>query len=77
MASAFPWITPDVRQEVRQQAQFLLDTEMIPYQRRQIAQFRKGVANGRVIEMPNTLHYCFIEKQEDVVREMRAFLPAR
>jgi hypothetical protein len=50
---------------------------MIPYQRRQIAQFRKGVANGRVIEMPNTLHYCFIEKQEDVVREMRAFVPAR
>jgi pimeloyl-ACP methyl ester carboxylesterase len=74
MSSALPWITPDVKEEVRKQARNLLDTEMIPYQRRQIEQFRKGVAKGQVIKMPNTNHYCFIERQDEVVREMRAFL---
>ncbi len=77
MESAFPWITPDVNAEVRKQAQNLLETDMIPRQRRQIEQFRKGVANARVIEMPNTRHDCFIDKQDEVVREMCAFLSGK
>jgi hypothetical protein len=27
-----------------------------------------------VVEMPNTSHFCFIVKQDEVVREMWAFL---
>ncbi len=77
MESGFPWITPGVKAEVRKQAQDLLETDMLPRQRRQIEEFRKGVENARVIEMPNTRHDCFIDKQEEVVREMRAFLAGR
>lgn len=75
--SAFPWITPDINAEVRKQAQDLLDTDMIPRQRRQLELFRKEVANARVIEMPNTRHDCFIDRQDEVVHEMRAFLSGK
>ena len=36
--------------------------------------FRKEMVRGRVVEMRNTSHYCFIQREEEVVREMRAFL---
>ena len=77
MEAAFPWITPDVNTEVRKQAQEAVDTDILPRQRRQIEQFRKEMADARVIEMPNTKHECFIDKQEDVVRAMRAFLSGK
>lgn len=37
-------------------------------------QFRAGVANSRVIELPGAGHYVFRTNEEDVLREMRAFL---
>lgn len=77
MESAFPWITTDVDASIRKQAQDLLELDMIPRQRPQIAQFRSGVPHARIIEMPNTRHDCFIQRQGDVVREMRAFLAGR
>jgi hypothetical protein len=77
MESAFPWITADTDASVRKQAKDLLELDMIPRQRPQIAKFRAGVPHARVIEMPNTRHDRFIHRQEDVVREMRAFLAGR
>jgi pimeloyl-ACP methyl ester carboxylesterase len=77
MESAFPWITADTDASVRKQAKDLLELDMIPRQRPQIAKFRADVPHARVIEMPNTRHDCFIQRQEDVVREMRAFLAGR
>lgn len=77
LESAFPWITPDVDRTVRKQAQDLLELDMIPRQRPQIEKLRSGVPHARVIEMPNTRHDCFIHRQDDVVREMRAFLAGR
>lgn len=74
MASFFPWVTADAKEEVRKQAQDFLHVEWMPHQRKQIERFQKEVASGRVIEMPNTHHYCFLQKQDEVVREMRAFL---
>lgn len=44
------------------------------FQHQEIERFRKGIANGRVIEFSNTDHHCFIHRENEVVREMREFL---
>ena len=36
--------------------------------------FRKEMPQARIVVMPDTSHYCFIQRQEEVVREMRSFL---
>jgi len=36
--------------------------------------FRKGVPQARIVVLPDTSHYCFIHREGEVVREMRAFL---
>ena len=40
----------------------------------QIERFRKEIPNGRVIELTNTDHHCFIDRENGVVREMRELL---
>jgi pimeloyl-ACP methyl ester carboxylesterase len=47
---------------------------MTQYQHEQIERFRREIPNGRVIEFSNADHHCFIQREADVVREMRAFL---
>ena len=44
------------------------------FQQQQIERFRKEIPNGRVVELPNTDHHCFIQRENEVVREMREFL---
>jgi non-heme chloroperoxidase len=43
-------------------------------QQQEIERFRKECPNGRVIELPNTDHHCFIQRENEVVRAMREFL---
>lgn len=43
--------------------------------RKRIAgEFRAGVAQGRVVEIPGASHYLFRTNEDDVLREVRAFL---
>lgn len=42
--------------------------------REQIDEFRKNASHVRIIEMPDTAHYCFVQKPQEVIREMRQFL---
>jgi len=42
----------------------------------QIERFRKEIPNGRVVVFTNADHHCFIDREDDVVREMRNFLMA-
>jgi non-heme chloroperoxidase len=44
------------------------------FQQQQSDRFRKEIPNGRVIVFTNTDHHCFIEREKDVVREIREFL---
>jgi hypothetical protein len=44
------------------------------FQQQEIERFRKQIPNGRVVEFTNTDHHCFIQREDDVVREMRMFL---
>jgi pimeloyl-ACP methyl ester carboxylesterase len=41
---------------------------------REIARFRKELPNARVITFTNVDHHCFIEKESEVVRDIREFL---
>ena len=75
--SSFFWLTPEVDARIRKKASDFLDEYVIPNQRKQIERFKREMVKGKVIEMPNTSHYCFIHKQDEVVREMQAFLLTR
>jgi pimeloyl-ACP methyl ester carboxylesterase len=44
------------------------------YHEQEIEHFRKEIPNGRVIVFTNADHNCFIDRENEVVREMRAFL---
>lgn len=44
------------------------------FQEQEIERFRKEIPNGRVIELTNTDHHCFIQRENEVVRELRGFL---
>jgi pimeloyl-ACP methyl ester carboxylesterase len=39
--------------------------------------FHQGMPQARIVLMPDTSHYCFIQREGQVVREMRAFLLQR
>jgi pimeloyl-ACP methyl ester carboxylesterase len=43
-------------------------------QKQEIERFRKRIPNGKVVELTNTDHHCFIRRESEVVREMREFL---
>jgi len=41
---------------------------------KEIDLFRKAIPNGQVFTLTNADHHCFIDREADVVREMRSFL---
>ena len=41
---------------------------------KEIELFRKTIPNGRVVRLTNADHHCFIDRQDEVIREMLAFL---
>ena len=43
------------------------------YMQQEIEHFRKEIPNGRVIVFTNTDHHCFIQREDEVVREMQRF----
>ena len=74
MESWFSWLTSDVNSEIQREAQDLLNNVLIPYTRKNIEKFRMEVVSGKVIELENTDHLCFIQRRDKVVRHMREFL---
>jgi non-heme chloroperoxidase len=40
----------------------------------QIKSFKQKVPTAKVVEMPDTDHFCFIQRQDEVVRDMKSFL---
>jgi hypothetical protein len=44
------------------------------YHEQEIEHFRKEIPNGRVVVFTNASHVCFIDHENEVVHEMRAFL---
>ena len=68
------WLPPGSDDETRRKViDYMRDVDL-PYQRRNIEQFRREMTRGRVVEFSHTAHHCFITREGDVVREMRRFL---
>jgi len=44
------------------------------YMQQETEHFRREIPDGRVIVFTNTDHHCFIQREDEVVREMRRFL---
>jgi non-heme chloroperoxidase len=57
----------------RKKAEGSLST-MKKFQEQEIERFRKEIRNGRVVVLTNADHHCFIQRQDEVVREMQGFL---
>jgi pimeloyl-ACP methyl ester carboxylesterase len=49
-------------------------TEWRPFQEREMELFKKYIPQAKVIEIPNSNHYCFISDEDLVYEEMRKFL---
>ena len=57
----------------RKNAQELLKAQR-KYHEQEVGHFRSEIPNGRVIVFTDADHSCFIDRENEVVREMRAFL---
>jgi hypothetical protein len=44
------------------------------YYEQEIEHFRRKIPNGRLLVFTNADHVCFIDREPEVLREMRAFL---
>ena len=50
---------------------------MRKWQHNEIDRFQQQVKEGRVVELADTDHFCFIQRQDKVVAEMQSFLKPR
>lgn len=74
VSETYPDLPASADSELREQAEGYWREVRGPWMRRSIERFRAEVASGKVVELQNASHYCFMDRQEDVVREMRDFL---
>jgi pimeloyl-ACP methyl ester carboxylesterase len=71
--SVFPWLPANASPAQRELARKFVEAGNA-YKQKQITRFRLGIGERRAIEMPDTSHFCFIARREEIAREMRAFL---
>ena len=68
---------PDlIPKENREKAAIFFNTEK-QWRTAERERFRQGMPHARIVLMPDTSHFCFIQREAEVVREMRAFLIQR
>ena len=61
---------PEPRRKVAEDAL----REVLVVKRRETERFRKELPNARLVMLTNANHACFIDREDDVLREMREFL---
>lgn len=64
------WMTLEQQEEIRTH----VETRENSWTRESIEQFHRNVPHARIVEIPRGHHYCFIQQEELVYEEMRAFL---
>ena len=60
--------------EPRRKAVDDFQTTLIEIKGKELERFRKELPSARVVAFTNADHHCFIDREDDVVREMRKFL---
>lgn len=69
-----PDLPADADEAFRRAAQEYVDTVWRPSQHAAIKYFTENVANGRIVELADAHHYLFLDRRDEVAREMRLFL---
>ena len=64
------WMTVEQKAEILNH----VETRENAWTRESIERFRRNVPHAKIIEIPDGHHYCFIEQEQLVYEEMRAFL---
>jgi pimeloyl-ACP methyl ester carboxylesterase len=66
------WMTEEQKEEIRKHVELRENV----WTRESIKQFQSSVPHAKILEIPQGHHYCFIQQDELVYKEMRAFLLA-
>jgi pimeloyl-ACP methyl ester carboxylesterase len=66
------WMTEEQKAELKNH----VETKENAWTRESIEKFRQNVPQARIVEISDGHHYCFIQQEELVYREMRNFLLA-
>jgi pimeloyl-ACP methyl ester carboxylesterase len=74
VALEYPGIPDTASDDIRNGAKHYWQEIVLPWKHRSIERFRTEVAMGRVVELQNANHYCFIDHKDTVVQAMRQFL---
>jgi len=80
-ADADAMLPPDAPDSLRRKVTAYVQAHALPLARASLARYRAEVRGGRLIEMPKTNHYVFLQRPAAVVAAIRDFLeetaPAR
>ena len=74
MANEHPEKPALLPEDIKQAADAWWRDESTPAVRKCIEQFKFGIPSGRVLELPDTCHACFIQREDEVSAAMRQFL---
>jgi pimeloyl-ACP methyl ester carboxylesterase len=67
-------LPPDAPDTLRRKVDAFLTGYALPFARSSLSHYRAELRGGRVIEMPESNHYVFLQRQDAVVAAIRAFL---
>jgi pimeloyl-ACP methyl ester carboxylesterase len=69
------WLLPDTADErLREAVREYIERVNDRFGRRCIESARAEISDIRIVEYENTSHYCFLDREADVIREMDRFL---
>ncbi|MBU0595250.1 alpha/beta hydrolase [Candidatus Bipolaricaulota bacterium] len=69
------WLLPEgASDELRQAMKVHADKLNAQFKRRCVERVRREIADVRIVEYADTSHYCFLDREADVIDEMQRFL---
>jgi len=69
------WSLPeDADDELRRAMKAHIDKVNAQFKRRCLEQAQREISDVKIVEYADTSHYCFLDREADVIDEMRAFL---
>ena len=69
-----PKLPDNASDDLRKQSRKYTEQVDLPWIRDQMGKFKSGIRDSKVVELWNATHHCYIDHEDDVVREIREFL---
>lgn len=67
-------LAPDAPDSLRRKVDAWLTAYALPFARASLAHYRAELRGGRVLELPESNHYVFLQRRDTVLAAIRAFL---